>query len=335
MVYMPVKMDGNETLSEDEVRCVNQNGELLWSCVIPAGRLPWGGPRMLSDGRFGLINARDDGKRYLETISKDGKFLQSQVLPDKLVPLVLAGDAVYGTLQGADEHKMYQIGLDGQAKDIAFDAAHPNATVLWTWPKGEGSILFIVGKVSQEEDLYQRVGPQWLLYLDAQGQPTNRVAWLPNRNLIFGFQYDAALNHLGGLTALGSGNNGKDTQSTFSIHTYAPNEETLTDWYYAINASAVRPQLIDQRPDGGYTVWGSGKMSEDDSSGFVFRMEVDKDGQVQEISGRSAEGCGMVRYLDEQPYVYYSFGPQSWVAPFDALPEMELEVNVLTLDDHG
>ena len=56
---------------------------------------------------------------------------------------------------------------------------------------------------------------------------------------------------------------------------------------------------------------------------------------TEEDTGRQVEGCKMVSYIDGQPFALYSYGPQSWLAPFDALPEVQLEVQVLTLDDNG
>lgn len=196
-------------------------------------------------------------------------------------------------------------------------------------------MLLIRGKASDHEDIAQRTADQALVYLDETGTETLRSAYLFERSLLHGFELDAAFNQLGGLTALVKDNSGDQPFNTFSIHVYAPLAEAAEDWHYALDALTVKPQLIDQRPDGGYTVWGMGKQAESDSSGFVFRMETDAKGDIQSFSAKQAEGCRMVRYIDSQPHVFYSFGPNSWVAPFDALPEMEIKVEKLEIDNHG
>lgn len=333
VVYVPNKK-GN-TLARDELRCVDRDGKLLWSCAIPAGMQYWGGPHQLTDGSFALVNTLADGKRYLEIISAQGEHLRSQLLPDEMVPLLVAGARVYGTLQGEKEHQMFQIDLNGQAQPVSFDIIRPNSAVMWAWPKGEGHMLLIRGKASDLEDFTQRTADQALVYLDETGTETLRSAYLFERNLLHGFEPDAAFNQLGGLTALVKDNSGYKPFNTFSIHVYAPLAEVAEDWHYAADALTIKPQLIDQRPDGGYTVWGIGKQAESDSSGFVFRMETDAKGDIQSFSAKQAEGCRMVRYIDNQPHVFYSFGPNSWLAPFDTFPEMEIKVEKLEIDNHG
>ena len=63
-----------------------------WEAVL-------GGPHQLTNGSFALVNTWADGKRYLEIISQKGQHLRSQLLPDEMVPLLVAGDRIYGTLQ--------------------------------------------------------------------------------------------------------------------------------------------------------------------------------------------------------------------------------------------
>lgn len=334
VVYVPVKMEGDAYLPDDEVRCVDRHGTPLWSCAIPQGKMSWGGPHRMGDGRFGLVSLRENGARYLEIISEKGQHLRSQPLPDGLIPLLLAGDTVYGTRQ-EEEYTMFAINTEGQAEPLAFDGVDKNAVVMRAWPKDGGHILMIVGRLSREEDFTKRTGSQWLVYLDAEGKATERTAWLPGRNYINGFHFDAAMNGFGGLTALGSGEAGEDALNVFSIHAYAPKARPVTDWVYALKASSAHPQLIDRRAEGGYTVWGRGKMTEMDSSGFVFRMDVDESGQVLAVSGRKAEGCNMTRYLDGEPYVYSPWGPKWWVAPFDALPEIPLQAERISAVEYG
>lgn len=333
VVYVPVKMEGESYLPDDEVRCVDRHGTLLWSCAIPQGKMSWGGPHSMSDGRFGLVSRRENGANYLEIISEKGEYLHAQALPDGLIPLLVAGDTVYGTLQ-EETYTMFAISTEGQAKPVAFDGIDQNAAAMWAWPKDEGHILMIVGRLSREEDFTKRTGAQWLIYLDALGKATERKASLTNRNYVNGFQFDAALNDVGGLTALSSGRTGENALNIFSIHTYAPKAKPVTDWIYALKALTVRPLLIDRRAEGSYTVWGSGKMTEMDSSGFVFRMDVDESGQVLAVSGRKAEGCSMARYLNGEPYVYSPWGPKWWVAPFDALPDLPLQAERISAVGH-
>lgn len=299
-----------------------------WEAVL-------GGPHQLTNGSFALVNTWADGKRYLEIISQKGQHLRSQLLPDEMVPLLVAGDRIYGTLQGEKEHQMFEIDLNGQAQPVTFDVIRPNSAVMWAWLKGKGHMLLIWGKASDNEDFTQRMADQALVYLDENGTETLRSAYLYERNLLHGFEPDAAFNHLGGLTALVKDNSGDKPFNTFAIHVYAPLAEAAEDWHYAADALSIKPQLISQRKDGGYTVWGMGKQAESDSSGFVFRMDTDEIGHIQSFSARQAEGCRMVRYIDSRPFAFYSFGPNSWVAPFDTLPEMEIKVEKLDVDNHG
>lgn len=324
MVYVPVKMEKDTYLPDDEVLCVDQHGTRLWSCTIPPCRLPRGGPHLMSGGRIGLVCQREDGKRYLEIISAEGRRLSPRPLPLDFKPLLPIGDAVYGTRQEGKALKIHQILPDGQTVHTAFDRVNEDSWLLWAWPKGEGHLLHILGRMSQEDVLSRRTGPQWLIFLDQDGrQISERTAFLPDVNFLNGFNSDAALNRLGGLTALRADTRTDDTLNRFSILVFGPGAQLVSEWTYTLNASSVRPLLIDERTGGGYTVYGNGKMTEQDNSGFVFRMEVDEKGAVLSCAGKKAEGSHVVRYLNGQPYVFNAW--VSWVAPFDALPSLSLK----------
>ena len=259
---------------------MDRDGKLLWSCAIGWHAL-LGRSHQLTDGGFALVNTLADGKRYLEIISAQGEHLRSQLLPDEMVPLLVAGARVYGTLQGEKEHQMFQIDLNGQAQPVSFDIIRPNSAVMWAWPKGEGHMLLIRGKASDLEDFTQRTADQALVYLDETGTETLRSAYLFERNLLHGFEPDAAFNQLGGLTALVKDNSGDKPFNTFSIHVYAPLAELrktgttrrmLT--IKLIDRPAARLYRLGDRQTGGV------------DSGFVFHETVQ--GRYQSFSAKQA-----------------------------------------------
>jgi hypothetical protein len=157
------------------------------------------------------------------------------------------------------------------------------------------------------------------VYLEADGT-TSRRAVLWDVGFLDGFGRDATPNHMGGLTALVT----KDHKNTaaFWVYNYdAAGADPRRQWSYTLDAYSATPQLIDQRADSGYTIWGSGMQNELANSGFVFRLDIDALGNVQALMTRRCTGGWMVRYLNGQPWVYHNWAPQAWVAPFDSLPE--------------
>ncbi|MGI6691841.1 MAG: hypothetical protein ACOX63_13520 [Christensenellales bacterium] len=318
IVLLPAREDGSNILPRDEVRCLDAQGHLLWACPIPPSNHPWGGARLLADGRIALVSQRVEGGRLLDIIAADGGSLISVPLPDDLKPLIPAGDRVYGTLQG-EEYVLYEIGLDGQVQRSMLHATGPNDLLLWAWPRSNGHMLHVIGKLSDAPELDRRTGSQALVYLEADGT-TSRRAVLWDVGFLDGFGRDATPNHMGGLTALVT----KDHNNTATIWVYnydAAGADPRWQWSYTLDAYSATPQLIDQRADSGYTIWGSGMQNELANSGFVFRLDIDALGNVQALMTRRCTGGWMVRYLNGQPWVYHNWAPQAWVAPFDSLPE--------------
>ncbi len=325
IVLLPVRTDGPNTLPRDEVRCLNAQG-LLWACPIPPSNHPWGGARQLHDGRIALVSQRADGRWMLDIIAADGSSLISVPLPDDLKPLIPAGDRVYGTLQG-EEYVLYEIGLDGQVQRSMLHASSPNERVMWAWPRGEGHMLHVITKLRPEESSDKHTkytGSQTLVYLEADGT-ANRRATLWDVDFLNGFGRDATPNHMGGLTALVT----QDHNDTATIWVYsydAAGADPRWSWSYTLDAHSVTPQLIDQRADSGYTIWGSGMQNELDNSGFVFRLDIDALGNVQALATRRCAGGWMVRYLNGQPWVYHKGLSQASVAPFDSLANADISL---------
>ena len=323
VVYVPVNKEGDKYLPETEMRCVDAAGKLQWRCDLPPGKVWWGGPQALPDGSFGLVMAEGDWRQgVLHLVSADGKLLRSQKMPAGFRPLMLAGEWVYGS---DEEYKLYAIDFKGQASPHPLPALGDKAIVLWCASRDGGRFLAARGRLSGEEDFTKRQSDQVLLHLDAAGAYTHQAV-LREQRVVEGFGSDAVLSPQGGITALAHHSGPEDGHNAFSLISFDDKGEIVWRKSYALEAFGVRANLIDLNPDGSHTIWGMGKMTEVDSSGFVFRLDVDGEGNPLGISARKSPGGQMVRYLDGKAYVNNPWGPQWWVAPFEALPDMEVKL---------
>lgn len=323
VVYVPVEKDGDNYLPEKQMRCVDAAGDLQWVCALPPGKVWWGGPHALPDGGFGLVMAEGDWHQgVLHLVSEDGKLLRSRKMPGGFRPLMLAGERVYGS---DEEFRLHTIDFEGKATLHQLPVLGDKSIVLWTWQKDGGRFVVARGQMSGEEDITRRKSDQVLLYVDATGAYA-RQAVLKGQRAVGGFRSDAVLNPQGGITALTQNDDNADRGDEFSLISFDEKGELAWRRVYALNALACRPNLLDMNPDGSYTIWGMGKMAELDSSGFVFRLTVDGAGNPMGITARQSPGGRMVRYLEGRAYVNDPWGPQWWVAHFDALPEMEVEL---------
>lgn len=322
-VVVPAKRGGGQPLPPDEVRCLDAEGRLLWTCAFPAGRLPWGGPHLLSDGRIAFVTQRAGGARALEILSRDGRREAAVPMPDQLKPLIVSGDRVYGTQEGQDRDTPCVIGLGGRVRRAPIlHSGLPDGRVVWSWPRDDGRLLLLRDRLRPADGSGRRVGAQGLALVDASGAVT-RTAQLMDRELLDGFGMDAVPNGMGGLTALVMDNPQNGGYNAFWI--YGFDAQGLPVWQrrYALDSAGVRAQLIDRGPDGGYTVWGRGERTEDGQSGFVFRMETDALGNALALDARACDGGSAVR-CGGGVRVYHAMQPLAWLAPFDALPRMDM-----------
>lgn len=323
VVYVPVQKDGDNYLPEKEMRCVDAAGNLKWVCALPPGKLRWGGPQMLPDGGFGLVMAEGDGRQgVLHLISPEGKLLRSRKMPAGFRPLMLAGDRVYGT---DEAFHLYAVDFDGKASSHQLPALGDQAAVLWTWPRDGGRFVLARGRLSGEEDFTKRRSDQALAFMDQAGAYT-RCALLKDQSAAGGFASDAVLTPQGGITALAKNDDQANRDNEFTLIRFDEKGEQIWRRAYALGALTCRASLLDLNPDGSHTVWGMGKMEELDSSGFVFRLDVDQEGKPLALDARRCPGGTVVRYLEGRPYVHYPWGPKWWAAPFEALPEMEVKL---------
>ena len=323
VVYVPVKKDGDHFLPSDEMRCVDAGGNLLWASSLPPGKLWWGGPHQLPDGGIGLVMAEGDWRQVdLHLLGPDGQLLHSQKLPGGFRPLMLSGEWVYGTDEGFHLHS---IDFEGKASPHQLPVLGDEAVILWTWPREGGQFVVARRQLSGEEDFAQRRSDQLLLYRDASGAYTHQAV-LKAQSGVGGFLSDAVPLPQGGITALAKNDDHANRDNEFSLISFDEKGQPVWRKVYALDALTCRANLIDLSPDGGYTLWGMGKMAELDSTGFVFRLDVDEKGNPLSLSARHSPGSLMVRYLEGRAYVHNPWGPKSWVAPFEALPETELRL---------
>ena len=327
VVYVPWRQSGGESLPNEELRCLDGSGNLLWSLRLPAFRVPWGGLYQLSGSQFALIAEQlADGQRVQHIITSKGELSASKPLPPGLVPIMMAGDQLFGTRQGQEAHQLLEISPDGETRPYMLPEMKDNASLLWAWPRGSGHLMLGIGKLSQEEDFTKRTASQVLVYVDENGRQA-RHAMLEDKRYIDGFSGDAALNDQGGLTALVADYQ-DEAYNQFSVVCFDNKGRQAWQRNVSLDCHSVSALIIDQQADGSYTVYGAGQQTELQNAGFVFKLVIDREGSPQAFSARAAQGGWMVRYTNGQPYVFSKWPPQAWLAPFDAMPEIEMQLRL-------
>lgn len=157
LVYVPWRMEDQMSLPHTELCRADAAGRLLWSCTLPAFRALWGGLYQLSTGDFLLFaELNEDGQWVQYTISEAGHIKDSRPLPRDIFPLMVAGDRIYGSLQGQEAHQLFQISLDGSKQPCQLPVLGDNAILLRSVANEGGHLLHAMGKLSQEEDFSQR-----------------------------------------------------------------------------------------------------------------------------------------------------------------------------------
>lgn len=166
-----------------------------------------------------------------------------------------------------------------------------------------------------------------LLYLDHAGEQALH-ARLSNKKYIEGFAGDAVFNPTGGLAALVKGDH-KEGFNRFSLICFDKNGAQEWSKEYSLDVHSVSARLIDRLPEGGYLIHGDGSVSQDGQAGFVFRLQLDAAGDPQAFSVRASGDGSMTRDGQGQPLVFNHWPPKAWAAPFDALPEMDIQMKII------
>lgn len=302
----------------NQLRYINAAGETIWACDLPAFSMPWSQLYINDAGQVELLAWLQNESLTLMTVSRNGVLVSTLDVKLDLRPVMKAGPLFLGTRQ-QEELALMRILPDGGVEPFEIPGHPDQAVPWWSMPKKEGAFLLTRSRFREYEG-FNSEADYVISWVDHEGRFITSARVDKCRNFS-GPAGDALLTSKGGIAVLER----KDVPNEAGLLIFDAAGNLLQQASYTLHGHAMRLQLIDPAPEGGYLLYGNGFLDELSQQAFTVRLNVDEKGQLLGVQAKQGHGK-LVRYIDNQPYVFFSMAQPSHLTAFEGLEDVKITV---------